>query len=95
MDSERSEQREPKPYPRRCAGCGEVSLRRARIQHLSRVKNNGQLIELRIDDLLVDRCEECGEVFFTNETADAHASALAEFLGACELSEGDEGALNG
>jgi formylmethanofuran dehydrogenase subunit E len=59
-----------KPYPRRCAKCGEVKVVEAVIEYDGKVKRNGQLHSFSIPDLIVDQCSTCGEQFFTTETSD-------------------------
>jgi putative zinc finger/helix-turn-helix YgiT family protein len=76
-----------KPYPRRCAECGKVSVTQATIPHQASIKHDGRLYEFPIVELPVDRCEACGEVFFTNQTADAKSSALRAHLGLLQPEE--------
>lgn len=74
-------QREPRPYPRRCADCGDVAVQPAQIPYDARVKHDGKLHEFHIEALPVDQCTRCREVYFTNDTADAQSAALRQHLG--------------
>jgi transcriptional regulator with XRE-family HTH domain len=76
-----------KPYPRRCAECGEVTVQRAVIPYDAQVKHDGKLHEFHIAKLPVDQCTSCSEVYFTNITADAKARALRQHLGLLQPDE--------
>lgn len=76
-----------KQYPRRCAACGSVSVQPAIITYDAKIKHDGKLHEFKIDNLPIDRCEQCEEVFFTNETSDAKSHALREHLGLLQPSQ--------
>ncbi|HUT88312.1 MAG TPA: YgiT-type zinc finger protein [Thermoguttaceae bacterium] len=63
----------PKPYPRHCAMCqGDRVERLILPSYPLEIRHNGVLhtITITITDLPVDRCQECGEVFFTNDSDD-------------------------
>jgi DNA-binding transcriptional regulator YiaG len=70
-----------KPYPRRCAECGELSVQRTTIGYDAQIKHDGTVHEFRIAKLPVDRCESCREEFFTNASSDAKSEALRRQLG--------------
>jgi len=78
---------DPKPYPRRCAGCGKSLVRPARVAHHARIKHDGKLHEFRIAALPVDRCTGCKEVFFTNASSDAKLVSLRNHLGLLQIDE--------
>lgn len=79
--------RASKPYPRRCAECGEAAVQRTTIAYDAKVKHDGKLHEFHIDALPVDQCTRCGEVYFTNDTADAQSAALRQHLGLLQPEE--------
>jgi len=76
-----------KPYPRRCAECGKVSVQPATIAYDAKIKHDGKQHAFHINALPVDRCCGCDEVFFTNATSDAQTHALRQHLGLLQPEE--------
>ena len=70
-----------KPYPRRCAVCGEVAVVKCRIQYDAEVRHDGKLHTFSIASLGIDQCERCGEQFFTTSTDEEINLALRSHLG--------------
>ena len=70
-----------KPYPRRCAVCGEVAVSRCHIPYDAAVRHDGKLHAFSIASLGIDRCERCGEQFFTTSTDEEINLALRSYLG--------------
>ena len=70
-----------KPYPRGCTECGETAVMPADIAYDAEVKHDGRLHRFRISRLTIDKCQRCGEEFFTNRTDEQIATALRESLG--------------
>ncbi len=52
---------QPKPYPRRCGECGQVAVVAETMAYEAEIKYDGKLQRIRIPQLPVDRCGECGE----------------------------------
>ena len=76
-----------KPYPRRCAECGNVSVQPEKVSQTAKIKHDGKVHEIRVNDMPIDRCSDCGEEFFTNATADAKSAALRSHLGLLQPTE--------
>jgi putative zinc finger/helix-turn-helix YgiT family protein len=57
----------------RCVECGKTEVRPAVIAYDAEVKHDGRLCRFSINDLHVNRCDACGEVFF-DATTDAQIS---------------------
>jgi DNA-directed RNA polymerase subunit N (RpoN/RPB10) len=57
-----------KPYPRRCAACGQISVSKCYIPYNAEILHGGKLHKFLIPNLGIDRCESCGEQFFTTST---------------------------
>jgi DNA-binding transcriptional regulator YiaG len=70
-----------RPYPRRCAVCGEVSVSRCHIPYNAEVRHDGKLHAFSIASLGIDQCERCGEQFFTTSTDEEINLALRSHLG--------------
>jgi hypothetical protein len=70
-----------KPHPRHCTACGETAVMAAVIAYDAEVKQAGRLHKFRISRLTIDKCQRCGEEFFTNRTDEQIAAALRESLG--------------
>jgi len=70
-----------KPYPRRCAVCGEVSVSKCHIPYNAEVRHDGKLHAFSIASLGIDQCERCGEQFFTTSTDEEINLALRSHLG--------------
>jgi transcriptional regulator with XRE-family HTH domain len=69
-----------KPYPRFCAECGNESVMPTRICYNAKMKHDGKSYEFPVDDLPIDKCENCNEQWFTVETDDALQEGLRTFL---------------
>ena len=76
-----SVQSKAKPYPRRCAVCGEVSVAKCHIRYKAEVRHDGKLHTFSIASLGIDQCERCGEQFFTASTDEEINLALRSHLG--------------
>lgn len=76
-----------KPYPRRCAVCGEVSVSKCHIPYNAEVRHDGKLHAFSIASLGIDQCERCGEQFFTTSTDEEINLALRSYLGLLTPSE--------
>ena len=76
-----------RPYPRRCAVCGEVSVSRCHIPYNAEVRHDGKLHAFSIARLGIDQCERCGEQFFTASTDEEINLALRSYLGLLTPSE--------
>jgi DNA-binding transcriptional regulator YiaG len=88
MNSQTNEQKPTaKPYPRRCAECGKVAVQPAAIPFDAKIKHDGKVYEFYIEELPVDQCTSCGEVYFTNTTSDAKSQALRRHLGLLQPDE--------
>lgn len=72
---------EKKPYPRICTHCGETAVMPADISYVAEVKHDGRRHRFPISRLTIDKCQRCGEEFFTNRTDEQIAAGLREFLG--------------
>ena len=70
-----------RPYPRRCAVCGENSVARCRIQYDAEVRHDGKLHTFSIASLGIDKCERCGEQYFTSSTDEEINLGLRSHLG--------------
>lgn len=70
-----------KPYPRRCAECGKVAVAAATISYNAEVKHDGKLHKFRIPKLKLDKCQSCGEEFFTNATDEQMTDCLRSEIG--------------
>jgi len=71
----------PRKYPVRCVECGKTGLRPAVIHREVKKNHDGRVYLLAIDDLPVNRCGDCGEVFYTTDSDDRINAALREQLG--------------
>lgn len=69
-----------KPYPRFCAECGQERVTRTRIVYNAEMKHDGKLHHFVVDDLPIDRCENCNEQWFTSETDEAIQAGLRTHL---------------
>jgi DNA-binding transcriptional regulator YiaG len=70
-----------KPYPRRCAECGEAAVAPTTIAYDAQVKHDGRLHTFRIASLGIDKCQSCGEEYFTNSTDEQISAGLRESIG--------------
>ena len=70
-----------KPYPRRCAACGQDAVVCTQIPYDARVRHDGKLHNFHINALSVDVCELCSEHYFTVHTDEQISLALRTFLG--------------
>ena len=70
-----------RPYPRHCTDCGKETVQRVTIDYDAAQKLDGRLYHFRVSALPIDKCQNCGEEFFTNETDEVITSAFRQFLG--------------
>ena len=69
-----------KPYPRRCAVCGEVAVSKVCIPYDAEVRHDGKLHTFFIAGLEIDQCGRCGEQYFTASTDEEINLALRGHL---------------
>jgi putative zinc finger/helix-turn-helix YgiT family protein len=67
--------------PSRCIECGHHAVSPTHIEHTAEVKHDGKLHTVEVSDLPVERCGNCGEVYFTLESDEAISVALRRQLG--------------
>lgn len=77
----------PKPYPRRCAACGQISVLPANIAYDAEVKHDGKLHQFHIADLKIDQCTHCGEQYFNSETDEQISAGLRLQVGLLQPQE--------
>lgn len=65
-----------KSYPSRCIQCGKKRVQPAMIRHEVKKNHDGRAYELVIEQLPVNRCASCSEIYFTNDSDDAISAAL-------------------
>lgn len=70
-----------RPYPRSCTACGDAAVQPAKVEYEAQVKHDGRIHRFPIRDLVVDKCQRCGEVVFTTRTNEQITAALRDFLG--------------
>lgn len=61
-------QSQPIPYPRFCAECSSEAVQPVQISYMAEVKHDGKLHQFLIPVLGIDKCEACGEEYFTSDT---------------------------
>lgn len=76
-----------RPYPRHCFVCAETSITQSFVPHDAKVRHEGKVHEFHIPNLQVDRCELCGEQYFTAETDDQISLGLRKHLGLLTVAE--------
>lgn len=59
-----------RPYPRRCAECGNKAVEPTKIKHTANILHNGTLRTVFVEELPVHQCNSCGCVT-VGEDADA------------------------
>jgi len=72
--------RPDKPFPWRCTDCGKTAIEPDVIDHTSMIKYDGRLHEVRIPNLHILRCRNCGGILFGNEADEQIARALRDKL---------------
>jgi DNA-binding transcriptional regulator YiaG len=70
-----------KPYPRRCAACGEIAVSKQFIQYDAEVRHDGKLYSFPITNVRIDQCQKCREQYFTNATSEQINLELRRYLG--------------
>lgn len=70
----------PKPYPRHCAECGESAVFPATVSYDASMKHDGKVHDFTIEELPVDQCSICDEVYMTNESSRSKSHALCDHL---------------
>ena len=74
-------ERTAKPFPWRCPKCLKKEMHPGNLsEHRAKVKHDGRVHEVTINDLRVVECRACGEVGFTLETDEEISRALREKL---------------
>jgi DNA-binding transcriptional regulator YiaG len=69
-----------RPFPLPCAECGKDEVWPSTIAHDAEIKHDGRLYRLRINQLHVNQCSACGEVFFDHLTDTEISQALRTHL---------------
>ena len=72
--------RRDRPSTRPCPECGKGDVRSVTIAYDAEIKHDGRLYAFPIPELLVNRCDACGEVFFDAATDDQISQALRNHL---------------
>jgi DNA-binding transcriptional regulator YiaG len=76
-----------KPYPRRCGECGQAAVFPALLPYDAEVRHDGRLHRFHIAALHIDKCQNCGEEFFTNRTDAQISTGLRTHLGLLQPEE--------
>lgn len=76
-----------RPYPRRCAECGKVTVVAATIPYNAEVKHDGKLHKFHISKLNVNKCQSCGEEFFSTSTDEQISASLRSVIGLLQPEE--------
>ncbi len=61
-----------RPFPWRCraSGCGNWSVVLAKIEYYITTERGGVLLDVRIPELEIPKCKDCGELVFTDAVDD-------------------------
>lgn len=70
-----------RPYPHRCAACGQTTVNAVQIPYDARVRHDGKLHTFHIPSLRIDQCDHCGEQYFIAETDEQISVGLCRHLG--------------
>jgi len=74
-------ERTGKPFPWRCPKCLKREMRPGNLsEYDAKMKHDGRVHEVTINNLQVAQCQACGEVGFTLETDEQISRALREKL---------------
>jgi putative zinc finger/helix-turn-helix YgiT family protein len=73
--------RSAKPYPWKCARCGQRSVNPATVDYCVPVEHEGRAYDVRVSQLPLARCEACGEIVLDNEANELISNALRGQLG--------------
>lgn len=76
-----------KPYPWRCGSCGEQAVTEGSVSYKASIKHEGRLHEIEIPQLVVPKCEKCGELSFNNRADEQINAALRNKLGLMQPDE--------
>src|SRR5262245_52322130 len=87
MNDLTAKQEAARPYPRHCAQCGNDVVYSACISYDAAVKHDGKVHQFRIPSLVLDKCQSCGEEYFTNSTDEQISAALRQLLGLLQPAE--------
>lgn len=60
-----------KQYPRSCCFCGLDAVNAVAIRYCGQVRISGELKTVFMKSLPVDKCNYCGEIYFTTRTDEA------------------------
>src|SRR6267378_3035861 len=55
-----------KPFPRYCEACRKKTVWPATVSYRSQIRHEGVLHNVETPELVVPRCQECGELYFDN-----------------------------
>jgi len=70
-----------KPYPRHCTECSHTTvISRYITAYTVDAIVDGVLHAYVINNLPIDYCQLCGEIYYTNISSDAKSVALEEYL---------------
>jgi putative zinc finger/helix-turn-helix YgiT family protein len=73
-----------RPFPWRCSECGAKAVYPKATDYTSKVKHDGRAYEVRIPDLEIPTCRQCGEQYFTVGTDNRITTALRALVGLLE-----------
>jgi DNA-binding transcriptional regulator YiaG len=76
-----------RPYPRRCGECSQLAVFPTTIAYDAEVRHDGRLYHFHIAALPIDKCQKCGEEFFTNRTDEQISAGLRNHLGLLQPEE--------
>src|SRR5947209_7860415 len=70
-----------KPFPWKCAGCGERSVVRTSVNYTTRVEHDGRVHTVTVPDLSMPRCPNCGHTIRDSAANQRITAALRAQLG--------------
>lgn len=65
-----------KPFPWRCLKCRKKAVWPVTIAYTTKIKVEGQVHSVQTPNLVVPRCQECGELHFDNHAAEQTSKAV-------------------
>ncbi len=66
-----------KPFPRWCDSCRKNTVWPVQFPFCSQIRHDGVLHSVDTPELVVPRCQECGELYFDNHAEEQVSSAFA------------------
>ena len=70
-----------KPFPWKCAGCRERKVNLAVIDYAATLEHDGRSYEIRVSELEVPKCENCGKLVMIDSANKAVTEALRRAAG--------------